>query len=92
MKKIMCLLALIAFGQMVFAYGIDRYETKDQYRDRQSYQNYQQYEQNNHQAPLGGYGSNSLQENRGDKYGYNNNSSFNNQNNNNSYNNNRYGW
>ena len=92
MKKIMCLLMLLVVGQVTFAYGIDRFETKDQYRDRQSNENYRQYQNNNYQAPLGGYGSNSLQENRGDKYGYNNNSSFNNQNNNNSHNNNRYNW
>ena len=69
MKKFICLISAIIVGQLAFAYGVDYYETNTQYQDRQSQQNYQHYQNNNHQNTLGGYGSNSLNQNNGIQYG-----------------------
>lgn len=54
MKKILCLLTLLAIGQVCYA-DWNTFETSQQAYDRQSYNNYNTYQNNNHQMPLGGY-------------------------------------
>jgi len=70
MKKLLCLMFLLSLGQCTFAGYSTRLETYQDAYDRSSQQNYERYQQNNYQAPLGGY-SQSLSEPAGRQYGYN---------------------
>lgn len=85
MKKVFIVFALC--GSYCFA-SWNTFETKQDAWDRQSSYNYQRYEQNNHQAPLGGYNQSLGSSTRGEQYGYNNrnNSSYNSYNSGNSLN------
>ena len=76
MKKLLCVLVLLSFMQVCYA-DWNTFETKQDAYDRQSNRNYQTYQNNNHQMPLGGYNSNSLNSNYGTQYGRNYSSGFN---------------
>ena len=72
MKKFLCLCAMFMIGAGAFAYDDFRpFETREQAYDRQSYNNYNTYQNNNYQAPLGGYHQNLGSTTQGEQYGYN---------------------
>ena len=72
MKKILFILSLCC--SFCFA-NLNTIETSQQAYDRQSARNYYRYEQNNHQAPLGGYNQ-PLGGSAGTQYGMTNRDSF----------------
>ncbi len=54
MKKILCLITVLAISQVCYA-DWNTFETRQEAYDRRSYENYNTYQSNNHQMPLGGY-------------------------------------
>ena len=89
MKKIIVavlILFSLLVNQVCFA-SWNTFETSQQAYDRQSAKNYEKYEQNNHQAPLGGYNQPLGSSTSGTQYGYNDrNNSYNSYNSSNSLN------
>lgn len=72
MKKLLVMFTLLAIGTVCYA-DWNTYETRQDAYNRRSYQNYNTYQNNNYQAPLGGY-NNSMNDNGGRQYGMNGNS------------------
>jgi len=69
MKKVLCLICILAIAQCSFASSFNKLETREQAYERQSQQNYVKYQNNNYQPPLGGY-SQPLGGSAGRQYGY----------------------
>lgn len=87
MKKILCLIVLLAIAQVCYA-DFNAFETRQDAYDRRSNENYNTYKNNNYQAPLGGY-NRPMNDNGGRQYGMNQNQGMNSysQNNSGNYNN-----